>query len=58
LKKFFKEEKIPVAQRSYLPVVARGKEVLAVCGVEISEKVKTDENTTKVLYLALRKKSK
>ncbi|MBE7079302.1 MAG: tRNA lysidine(34) synthetase TilS [Clostridiales bacterium] len=58
LKKFFNEEKIPVAQRSYLPVVARGKEVLAVCGVEISEKVKTDENTTKVLYLALRKKSK
>ncbi len=58
LKKFFNEEKVPVTEREYLPMIAQadGKEVYAVCGVEISEKVKVDENSAKVLYIAIQRK--
>ena len=58
LKKFFNEEKIPVDEREWLPLLAQadGKEVFAVCGVEISEKIKVDDSTKKVLYIAIQKK--
>ena len=58
LKKVLNEEKIPCAEREYLPLVAKDKEVYAVCGVEISEKVKITESTKTVLYIQLRKKKK
>ncbi len=60
LKKFFNEYKIPVADRAYLPLIAQsgGGEVYAVCGVEISEKVKVDEDTENVLYLSIVKTDK
>lgn len=58
LKKFFNERKIPVEERAYLPLIAEqnGEEVYAVCGVEISEKIKVDENTKTVLYIGVRRK--
>ncbi len=58
LKKFFNEEKTPVEERGYLPLIAEpnGKEVYVVCGVEISEKVKVDETTKRPVYIQLSKK--
>lgn len=54
LKKFFNEEKIPAKEREFIPLIAKGKEVLAVCGVEIAESVKVTKDTKKVVYLAVR----
>ena len=53
LKKFFNEEKIPVDLRGELPLIAQkdGGEVYAVCGVEISEKVKVTAESSRVIYL-------
>ena len=53
LKKFFNEEKIPVDEREHMPLIAEkdGSEVYAVCGVEISERVKVTETTKETLYL-------
>ena len=57
LKKFFNEEKTPVEEREYLPLIAeKEKTVYAVCGVEISEKIKLDENTKNWIYIQIRKK--
>jgi hypothetical protein len=39
-----------------LPLIASGKEVFAVCGEEISEFVKVDENTKNIIYIAIQKK--
>lgn len=44
LKEYFIDEKIPQRLRGGIPLVACGKEVFAVCGCEISEKVKIGEN--------------
>ena len=57
LKKFFNEEKIAVEEREYIPVIAKGKEVLAVCGVEISEEVKVTEDSARVVYIATLRRS-
>lgn len=57
LKKFFNEEKTPVAERAYLPLIAtEDGEVYVVCGVEISEKVKVTAETKSPLYITIRKK--
>ncbi len=57
LKKFFNEEKIEVEEREYIPLIADEKgEVYVVCGVEISEKVKVDDESKRVLYISLQKK--
>ena len=58
LKKLFNERKTPVKEREYLPLIADGVtgEVYAVCGVEISQKIKVDENTKEVLYISIRKR--
>lgn len=58
LKKFFNEKKIPVKEREYLPLIAEKEsgEVYAVCGVEISEKVKVSGETKRVLYIVTEKK--
>ena len=56
LKKFFNEKKIPVEEREFLPLIAGADgEVYAVCGVEISEKVKVTGESTRVLYLLVKK---
>ncbi len=56
LKKIFNEEKTPVSERAYLPVIAEGEEVYVICGVEISEKVKVTSDTRNVLYISIEKK--
>ena len=59
LKKVFNEKKIPVEERGYIPLIAgKDGEVYAICGVEISEKVKITENTKKTLYITLQKRGK
>ena len=55
LKKFFNEEKTPVAERAYLPLIADGDEVYVVCGVEISDKVKVTAETKSPLYISIQK---
>ena len=58
LKKFFNEEKTPVAERAYLPLIATADgEVYVVCGVEISEKVKVTADTKTPLYISIQKKN-
>ena len=58
LKKLLNEKKLPVEERGYLPVIAQagGKKVYAVCGVEIADELKVDENTVRVLYIVLQRK--
>lgn len=58
LKKFFNEKQIPVEERAYLPLIAKqdGREVYVVCGVEIADSVKVDENTKEILYICIQKK--
>lgn len=58
LKKFFNEEKIPVEEREYIPLIAEedGGVVYAVCGVEIAEDVKVTDKTKNVLYIILKRK--
>ncbi len=52
LKKLFNEKKIPPKEREYLPLLAEPTgEVYAVCGVEISKKVKVDDGKGKYLRL-------
>lgn len=45
---FFTDRKIPVRVRKSIPLIACGKEVLAVCGVEISDKIKITPRTCKI----------
>ena len=47
---FFTDKKIPVYLRSHIPVIAVGADILAVFGVEISEKVRVGDNTDKIMY--------
>lgn len=58
LKKFFNEKKIPKEEREFLPLIADGEtgRILAVCGVEISEEIKVQENVKNALYIFVRKK--
>lgn len=54
LKKYLIDRKIPQRQRERLLLIADGNEALVICGVEISQKVKTDDNS-QVCYISLRK---
>lgn len=57
LKKLFNEKKIDVDARAYLPLIAEADgEVYAVCGVEISEKLKIDEGTKTIVYIGIKSK--
>lgn len=47
---FFTDRKIPLRIRRKVPLIADGKEILAVCGIEISDKVKITDKTQKVLF--------
>lgn len=51
---FLTDKKISLRKRDYIPVLAMGSEILAICGVEISNKVKVDENTKKIISLELK----
>ena len=52
---FLTDKKIPLRLRDALLVVAKGSEVYAIFGVEISAKVKIDGNTKHVVKLAVKK---
>ncbi len=54
LKKFMTDKKIPARLGRLLPVAAKGREVFAVFGTEISETVKVREHTKRVVYLTAR----
>lgn len=47
--------KYPSRDRDELPLIACGKEVYVICGVEISQKVKVDENTEDVYTVKVTK---
>ena len=49
---FFTDLKIPQRIRARVPVVADGRDILIVCGVEISRKVKSDEGSLVAVCVA------
>jgi tRNA(Ile)-lysidine synthetase-like protein len=49
---YFTDKKIPPRLRGVIPVIVGGQsQILAVCGVEISDKIKVTEKTKRVGYL-------
>lgn len=48
---YFTDKKIALRLREILPLIAIGNDVLAICGVEISDKIKIEENTLKTGYI-------
>ena len=54
LKKFLIDKKIPSALRD-MPVLAIGKEILCVCGVEIAERMKVTNETKKIRYVSVKR---
>ena len=56
LKKYLIDRKIPERNRDSLLLVADGSEILVICGVEISDKVKTDSRS-KTFYIRLQTKN-
>lgn len=55
LKDYFIDKKIPQRLRSELPLVCKENEVYCILGVEISDKVKIDENTKSAYILTYKK---
>lgn len=49
---FFTDKKIPVRLRRIIPLIADGSEILAVCGVEISDRIKVTPETVQTLYVS------
>lgn len=52
---FFTDEGIPLHKRDNIPLVVVGNEVLIVCGVEISDRVKVDKDTKNKRYISVRR---
>lgn len=50
---FFTDRKIPLWERGNIPLIADGSEILAVCGVEISDKIKVTSATRRILYITV-----
>ena len=48
---YFTDKKIPLWVRDSIPLIAKGSEVLAVCGVEISDSIKVDKNTKNIALI-------
>lgn len=48
---YFTDKKIPIWVRGRIPLIAKDDEILAVCGVEISDKIRINENTKKKAYI-------
>lgn len=49
---YFTDSKIPLWARGKIPLIADGSEVLAVCGVEISDKIKVTDETVRIAYIS------
>ncbi len=58
LKDYFIDKKIPQRLRSEIPLICKDNEVYCILGVEISDKVKTDENTKSAYILSYKKDAK
>lgn len=50
---YFTDKGYPLHLRDNVPLIASGSEVLVICGVEISDRVKTDENTKNVRHIEI-----
>lgn len=48
---YMTDKKIPLRLRESIPLVAYGNEILAICGVEISEKVRISDKSTSILKI-------
>lgn len=55
LKDYFIDKKIPQRLRGEIPLICCGNEVYCVLGIEISDKVKIDENTKSAYILSYKK---
>lgn len=55
LKSFLIDRKIPVRVRDYIPVLASGNEVFVIAGVEVSEKVRVDDDVPTCFRLTVEK---
>ena len=53
LKDYLIDKKIPARERDGLTLVAKGKEVYIICGVEISRKIKVDKNSESVYSIVV-----
>ena len=51
LNDYFTDKKIPQAERDELPLIAKGNEIYAIYGVAVSEKVKADETTERLIKI-------
>ena len=51
---FLTDKKVPLRQRDCLPVIANDSEILVVCGVEISNKVRINEKSKKIFSIELK----
>ena len=51
LKSYLIDKKIPLRERDFIPVLASGNEILAIAGVEISDKVKIDDDIKTALKI-------
>ncbi len=56
LKSFLIDKKVPVRVRDYIPVLASGNEVYVIAGVEISEKVRVDDDVATCYKVSVDKK--
>ena len=56
LKAYFIDKKVPVRLRNFIPVLASGNEVFVIAGIEVSDKVKVDENASTCYKLTIEKK--
>ena len=54
LKDFLIDKKIPARDRDNLVLVAKGKEVFVICGVEISDKIKVDKDSKNIFSIVVR----
>ena len=48
---YLTDKKIPLWVRGSIPLIANDGEILAVCGVEISDKIKVNEGTKRIAYI-------
>lgn len=51
---YFTDKKIPVRLRGGIPLIAAGADILAVCGIEISDKIKITDETENTAFIASR----
>ena len=49
---YLTDKKIPVWVRNKIPLIVKGTQVIAICGVEISDAIKITENTKDTAYIS------